>query len=156
MTHMRQLPPMAWASSARGSGGGFSNVLPWQPTAATVLRDEAAQKEAQMALSNMAKLRLRAPQLYMSNSMQIQTLDSNFAVRYSDNDGVIAVERWYPRRHVLVTVANLGPAPVTLDLSSLYYGGRVVVSYPKQQTDYMPFRGLHLQPGQAFVVELDK
>jgi hypothetical protein len=76
--------------------------------------------------------------------------------RYSDKDGVIAVERWYPRRHVLVTIANLGPAEVVLDLSSIYYGGKVIVSYPEQRTDYIPFRDLHLMPGQALVVELDK
>lgn len=78
--------------------------------------------------------------------------------RYSDKGGVIALERWFPRRHVLVTLANLGPHKVQRDLSSLYYGGRVVVGHPaiSQQGHYISFRALILESGETLVIELDK
>lgn len=78
LKHMRQLPPMAWASSR-----GFTahDVLPWLPTAATLLQEDGA-REARLTIASMAALRIRAPQLYMTLiHIAGETAATNFLIR---------------------------------------------------------------------------
>lgn len=69
---------------------------------------------------------------------------------------MIVVERWYPRRNSYVFVANFGNVTRTKDLSSLYYGGHVVVGPNHRINRDVYFKELTVPPGEAFVIKLDK
>lgn len=71
-------------------------------------------------------------------------------------DEMIIIERWYPRRNTYVFVANLGMHSQTKDLSSLYYGGHVVVGPEHKLNRNIYFKELTIPPGEAFVIKLDK
>lgn len=66
------------------------------------------------------------------------------------------IERWYPRRHTYVLVANLGTQTQTKDLSSLYYGGRAVVGSEHKMHELIYFKQVTINPGEAFIIKLDK
>jgi hypothetical protein len=79
--------------------------------------------------------------------------------RYEDKEtGVIAVQRWFQRRHKIVTVANLGTSAAFADLSPYYYGGRVIISYPHTHMQGLDIkmRDLMLQAGEVLVMQVDK
>lgn len=69
---------------------------------------------------------------------------------------MLVVERWYPRRNSYVFVANFGNETRTKDLSSLYYGGHVVVGPDYRLNRNVYFKELVVPPGEAFVIKLDK
>lgn len=69
---------------------------------------------------------------------------------------MIVVERWYPRRNTYILIANLGNTSQTKDLSSLYYGGQVVVGPASQLNEEIYFKELTIAPGEAFVAKLEK
>jgi len=69
---------------------------------------------------------------------------------------MIVIERWYPRRNSYVFVANFGNKTCIKDLSSLYYGGHVVVGPSYRMNRDVYFKKLIVPPGEAFVIKLDK
>lgn len=71
-------------------------------------------------------------------------------------DEMIVIERWYPRRNSYVFVANFGNEMRVKDLSSLYYGGHVVVGPSYRLNRDVYFKKLTVSPGEAFVIKLDK
>lgn len=75
--------------------------------------------------------------------------------RYT-KDEIVVIERWYPRRNSYVFVANLGNSSKLKDLSSLYYGGHVVVGPANRLNQDVFFKELNVPPGEAFVIKLDK
>jgi len=79
--------------------------------------------------------------------------------RFEDDEtGVIAVQRWFQRRHKIVTIANLGNSAASADLSSYYYGGRVLISYPHTHMQGLDIKMRHLtlQAGEVLVMQVDK
>ena len=69
---------------------------------------------------------------------------------------MIIIERWYPRRNTYVFVSNLGVHTQTKDLSTIYYGGHVVVGPEYKLSRDIYFKELTIPPGEAFIIKLDK
>lgn len=53
-------------------------------------------------------------------------------------------------------VGNFGSVNRTKDLSSLYYGGHVVVGTLSKVNHTVYFKEVGVLPGEAFVIKLDK
>jgi len=83
--------------------------------------------------------------------------NNNYVFRVAAED-VAVVERFYPRRHRYLTLANLSATRnVTVDLSSTYFGGRVLVASPAGAlSGYVRLDRLQLQPRHGLVLLLDK
>ncbi|XP_059471343.1 4F2 cell-surface antigen heavy chain-like [Neocloeon triangulifer] len=158
LQHLRQLPPMLWANSNQNRFAD-PNVLPWMPSGDALLKNTDAQR-AQAAISKMAILRKYSPQLYMTNrTIGMPRGAKNFVIKYESNvTGVIAVQRWFQRRHKIVTIANLGYSAAAPDMSSYYYGGKVLIAYPHThlQGQDIKMRRLPLQAGEVLVMQVDK
>lgn len=91
---------------------------------------------------------------YDSND-HLQSRSHNYICRVLANSTVV-VERFYPRRHRYLVVSNLGPRNVTHDLSNTYFGGQALVSSTGSKRGYIRLQQLHMQPGEAVVLLLDK
>ncbi|CAB3365556.1 Hypothetical predicted protein [Cloeon dipterum] len=158
LQHLRQLPPMPWAYSNQNKFTDH-NVLPWMPSGEALLKNSDAQK-AQTAVAKMAVLRKYSPQMYMTNhTIGMPRGSKNFVIKYENAEtGVIVVQRWYQRRHKVVTIANLGQNAISPDLSSYYHGGKVLIAYPnaRLQGQDITMRQLSLVAGEVLVLQVDK
>ena len=79
----------------------------------------------------------------------------NYLCKVLDNDTVV-VERFYPRRHRYLLIANLGSKNVSHDLSNTWYGGKTLVSSTGNKMGYVELNQLHLLPGEGLLLLLDK
>lgn len=151
LPHVHNLAPLFWdkidSSEDKFSSG---NVMPWLP-GPTVLPKTSLTG----TVAEMAKLRIRTTQIYVNAVYKDTQVTTNCDIRYTA-DELIVIERWYPRRNSHVLVANLGKETLTKDLSSLYYGGHVVVGSANRFGRDVYFKGLTIAPGEAFVIKLDK
>ncbi|XP_066591158.1 maltase A2-like isoform X2 [Prorops nasuta] len=151
LQHVHNLAPMYWGKE-EGSDDMFSStsVVPWLPTAAKPLETNLIG-----SIAEMAKLRKDTTPIYVNAVTKDNQASANCDVRYTE-DEIIILERWYPRRNTYVFVANLGNVTQVKDLSSLYYGGHVVVGPKERMNRDVYFRELIVTPGEAFVIKLDK
>ncbi|XP_024881069.1 maltase A2-like isoform X2 [Temnothorax curvispinosus] len=151
LAHVHNLVPMYWEKDD-GPGISFSpsGVTAWLPEAGKPM--ETSLKNT---VTKMAKLRMEATPIYVKAVLRESQSTANCDVRYVE-DEMIVIERWYPRRNSYVFVANFGNETRIKDLSSLYYGGHVVVGPSYRMNRNVYFKELTVPPGEAFVIKLDK
>ncbi|XP_077255725.1 alpha-amylase 3 isoform X1 [Temnothorax americanus] len=151
LAHVHNLVPMYWEKDD-GPGSSFSpsGVTAWLPEAGKPM--ETSLKNT---VTKMAKLRMEATPIYVKAVLRESQSTANCDVRYVE-DEMIVIERWYPRRNSYVFVANFGNETRIKDLSSLYYGGHVVVGPSYRMNRNVYFKELTVPPGEAFVIKLDK
>ncbi|XP_071558729.1 alpha-amylase 3 isoform X1 [Temnothorax nylanderi] len=151
LAHVHNLVPMYWEKDD-GPDSSFSpsGVTAWLPEAGKPM--ETSLKNT---VTKMAKLRMEATPIYVKAVLRENQSTANCDVRYVE-DEMIVIERWYPRRNSYVFVANFGNETRIKDLSSLYYGGHVVVGPSYRMNRNVYFKELTVPPGEAFVIKLDK
>lgn len=148
--HVHQVPPMNWD---RHNGTGFTQSihLPWIPYS----EGDKNTAATEIILANMTRLRNDAPSIYMTSVWKENESLINYAFRYVDGN-LIVMERSYPRRNAYIVVYNAGKEDVRNDLSSIYYGGEVMVDTKGNSGIYVTFNNFTLNSGEAYVVKLDK
>lgn len=151
LAHVHNLAPMYWEKKD-GLDDKFASVgvTAWLPEATKPLETSLIGTVAEMA-----RLRSATPTIYVKAIRKDAEVNANCDIRYT-KDEIIVIERWYPRRNSYVFVANLGNGTKMKDLSSLYYGGRVVVGATTRLNQDVYFKELNVPPGEAFVIKLDK
>ncbi|XP_014488636.1 PREDICTED: probable maltase [Dinoponera quadriceps] len=151
LAHVHNLVPMYWERKD-GSDSRFSSagVTTWLPEAG-----KPVETSLTGAIPKMTRLRTETTTIYVKAVFRESQVAANCDVRYAE-DEMIVVERWYPRRNSYVFVANFGNETRTKDLSSLYYGGHVVVGSDYRLNRNVYFKELVVMPGEAFVIKLDK
>ncbi|KAL7286491.1 hypothetical protein TKK_0019228 [Trichogramma kaykai] len=151
LAHLSHLVPMRW-DNQNENDQAFTKALknPWIPASA-----KPADSNLTGLLSKMSELRSKTTTIYVKAILKNKEAIANGDVRYSANE-IIVIERWYPRRNTYVFVANLGVGTQTKDLSTLYYGGHVVVGSDNKLEQNIYFRELTIPAGEAFVIKLDK
>ncbi|XP_018019777.1 uncharacterized protein LOC108676237 [Hyalella azteca] len=149
---------MAWSGS---NEAGFSSHPPWLALGGLhkSYNVEALRLSSIASVSALAAHKRTEPPLYINGLFNFEgdyhpTHASNLKVRYVDDD-LLILERFYPRRRQYLVVANLGHNAVTRDLSHYYYGGEVVAS-SHNNSGYIEFRNLQLEPSEVLVCVLDK
>ncbi|XP_043682385.1 maltase A2-like isoform X1 [Vespula pensylvanica] len=151
LAHLHNLAPMYWEKKD-GLDDKFASVgvTAWLPEASKPLETSLIG-----TIAEMAKLRSDTPTIYVKAISKDSDVMANCDIRYT-KDEIIVIERWYPRRNSYVFVANLGNGSKLKDLSSLYYGGHVVVGPANRLNQDVFFKELNVPPGEAFVIKLDK
>ncbi|KAL1139481.1 hypothetical protein AAG570_006465 [Ranatra chinensis] len=150
LEHAHSLVPMQWTRITSGIGFTHGSQLPWLPMSKASLPLNSVEIIAAMSL-----LRDDNPPIYMHALWTNNKLQPNTAIRYADNY-VLCIERTYPRRHAFLLAVNFGKNTAIKDLSSIYYGGVVVLDNLGKVGRYIKFQDLTLQSGQVIVTKLDK
>lgn len=149
LKHIHQLAVMAWGPNERQFAS--RDVLPWMHGLST----SSAFLQRKL-IAQMVELRDRSPAIYINTIVKDGIIKANAEVKYS-KQGIMVIQRWYPRRNSFVVVTNLGREKFSADLSKMYYGGRVVVgprANSKANTN-ISFKDISLWPGESVVIELD-
>lgn len=111
-------------------------------------------------LGLFSSIRADAVPLYVNavlkfDNLVLESRSSNYLLRILGDSSVV-IERYYPRRHRYLFIANLGPNNVTHDLSNTYFGGQTLVSSSGTKHDYVKLDRLSLVPGEGLLLLLDK
>ncbi|XP_020287809.1 maltase A2-like isoform X2 [Pseudomyrmex gracilis] len=151
LAHVHNLVPMYWEKKDN-SDSSFSpmGITTWLPEAR-----KPTETMLKGAITQMTRLRTETTPIYVKAVLRENQITANCDVRYAEDD-MIVIERWYPRRNSYVFVANFGNETRKKDLSSLYYGGYVVVGPKYRINRDVYFKELTVLPGEAFVIKLDK
>ncbi|XP_037959760.1 neutral and basic amino acid transport protein rBAT-like isoform X2 [Teleopsis dalmanni] len=143
--HLHHLPTMQYHNTTQQFTS--REILPWLPKSASL------KFEHFEIISQMIKLRDRSPSIYKNAICKPETTLPNTQIRRSHDD-ILVVERVYPRRNSFVSVSNFGKKRVTMDMTSMYYSG--VVMLQKSQKDKIYFSDFEIGPLETIVVKLDK
>ncbi|XP_075235638.1 alpha-amylase 3-like isoform X2 [Lycorma delicatula] len=150
ISHVHSLAPMKWSSSTDGiKSFTHSRMLPWMPEA-KVYGPSSGQK----VISILSNIRDNNPSIYMHAIWKERVLNSNSAIRYLD-DNLILLERSYPRRNTYIILSNVGKSRTVKDLSSIFFGGQVMVDHEGKSGYSITFHKLILNPGEFYVIKLD-
>lgn len=143
--HLHHLSPMAWKSGDRQ----FTDRthLPWLPQGAAQHFDHIDH------ITDLIQLRKRSPTIYQNGVCKKDHMEPNTSVKYSRND-ILVVERWYPRRQTFVAISNFGDQRVTLDLSSMFYGGEVMAG--RYKSERVLFNEFEIGAVETVIIRLDK
>uniref|UniRef100_A0A182K387 Glycosyl hydrolase family 13 catalytic domain-containing protein n=1 Tax=Anopheles christyi TaxID=43041 RepID=A0A182K387_9DIPT len=144
--HLHHLAAMVWDNAqnqftSRGS-------LPWLPRSAS-----ASLHHLDYVIEAIA-LRKRSPSIYQKAVVKEEQTLPNTDVKSNQNE-ILIIQRWYPRRNSFATIANLGPKRVSLDLTAMFYSGEIVAgSSLKHERVY--FDRFEINPLETIVVKLHK
>ncbi|XP_073824526.1 amino acid transporter heavy chain SLC3A1-like [Musca autumnalis] len=143
--HLHHLSTMQWPENSTQQ---FTNreTLPWLPNAPT------ANFNYLTVVSRMIQLRDRSPSIYKNAICKTETVLPNTAIRRSDDD-ILIIERLYPRRNAFASISNFGQKQLTLDMSSNFYSG-VVMLHDSSEKIY--FSDFQIGPAESIIVRLDK
>lgn len=142
--HLHHLSTMAWMSEKKFTD---RNHLPWVPPGATQHFDFIDQ------ITDLIQLRKRSPTIYQNGVCKKDHMEPNTSIKYSSDD-ILVVERWYPRRQTFVAICNFSPSRITLDLSSKFYGGEVVVG--RFKSERVIFNEFEIGGAETIIIRLDK
>lgn len=142
--HLHHLSTMAWKSDRKFTD---RNHLPWVPTSATQHFEYIEQ------ITDLIQLRKRSPTIYQNGVCKKDHMEPNTSIKYS-SDHLLAVDRWFPRRQTFVAISNFSPRHVTLDLSSRFYGGEVVVG--RYKSERVIFKEFEIGGVETVIIRLDK
>ena len=125
----------------------------WDSHSATCL------SESVKTLGRMNQIRQQSVPLYTNKPPGCRKEPSTAKVNnyiYRSIGNTTLLERFYPRRHRYLTVVNLQASNVTVDLSTSYYGGQVLLSSSGAKQGYMQLNALQLEPNEGLLLLLDK
>ncbi|XP_013113563.2 alpha-amylase 3 isoform X1 [Stomoxys calcitrans] len=143
--HLHHLSTMQWPLNFTQQ---FTTreTLPWLPKSSGTSFDDYT------LVSRMIALRDRSPSIYKNAICKGDTVLPNTAIRRSGDD-ILIVERIYPRRNTFVSVSNFGQIRVTLDMTSKFYSGIVMLH---GNNDKIYFSDFQIGPTESIIVRLDK
>ncbi|XP_031351912.1 4F2 cell-surface antigen heavy chain-like isoform X2 [Photinus pyralis] len=148
LEHLHQLSAMAWEAPNRPFTR--KGILPWMHSHPMPIN--FAQLEI---ISKMVSLRVTSPSIYVNAINKDGLNKANAEIKYKEND-LLVIQRWFPRRKSYVVVSNLGFVHISADLSTLLYGGQVVVGpTASSKIETLSFKEISLWPGESVVVLLD-
>lgn len=143
------LVQMSFASNEKKSNG--MSILPWNPK--SVLEPKYDYLDI---IKNLTRFRLNTPTIYLRAIFKDGNVLKNMAIRETE-ENLVVIERWYPRRNTCVFVGNLGRDSITTDLSSMFYGGKIVAGTNLTLIgQLLYFEKVTFPPYSAIVIKLDK
>lgn len=142
--HLHHLSAMIWNSSVQ-----FTNreTLPWLPRGASVALHNFHE------IAKMIELRDMSPSIYQNAIIKEQKTLSNININHGENN-ILIIERWYPRRNSFASITNFGSNTVSMDLTSMFYSGEVMIGSTRDEKVY--FSEFEIGPMQTIIVKLDK
>lgn len=144
--HLHHLPTMPFTD--QGVKLAASQILPWLPKSATF------STEHLQYIIDACTLRKDSPTLFMNAINKDGTgVHGNTHIRANKND-LLIVERTYPRRRTMVSITNFGMEDLTLDISTFYYSGQLVLG-PTKGTKVF-FNNFKIAAMETVIVKLDK
>lgn len=105
-------------------------------------------------ISQMIKLRDISPSIYKNIIKKKEKYESNTSAFYPENGNILILMRWYPRRNTFVSISNFGNKQTTLDLTSYFYSGQIMIGGTPHEKVY--FDQFRIGPSQTIVIKLDK
>lgn len=144
--HLHHLKPMTWNTPE--SHFMPHESLPWVPSGTNVSFVNFD------TIANMIALRNLSPSIYKNVIKKNGKIESNTLAVYNARNDLLIVSRWYPRRNRFVSISNFGVEKRTVDLSSFFYSGEIMVGDAKHQHIY--FDQFEIDPIKTIVVKLDK
>uniref|UniRef100_A0A1A9W5C9 Glycosyl hydrolase family 13 catalytic domain-containing protein n=1 Tax=Glossina brevipalpis TaxID=37001 RepID=A0A1A9W5C9_9MUSC len=143
--HLHHLAIMRWSFN---DSLKFSNreTLPWLPKSPDVDFHQLQYIKKMIALRN------RSPSIYKNAICKSDAVLQNTAIRRSYDD-ILIIERVYPRRNSFVSISNFGRKDVTMDMTSLYYSGLVMLNNSDQKIYFSDFK---INAQETIIVRLDK
>ncbi|GAB6031045.1 hypothetical protein CHUAL_007859 [Chamberlinius hualienensis] len=82
-----------------------------------------------------------------------QFVTANYRIRLWQS-GVLVLERFYPRWNSVVVLVNLNETAQQLDISSLFYQGKVVITTHQKAGEYVVFNNVKLRSGEVLITEI--
>ncbi|XP_058057830.1 neutral and basic amino acid transport protein rBAT-like [Anopheles bellator] len=144
--HLHHLAGMVWDSAQNQFTS--RGTLPWLPRSAS-----ASLHHLDYVIEAIA-LRRRSPSIYLNAVVKEQQVLPNADVKSNQND-ILIVQRWYPRRNSFAAIANLGPKRISLDLTAMFYSGEIIAgSSLKHERVY--FDRFEISPLETIIVKLHK
>lgn len=144
--HAHYLKPMAWNTPE--SHFVPREPMPWVPSGANVSLTNFD------TIAHMIALRYLSPSIYKNVIKKNGKIESNTQAVFNERGNVLILSRWYPRRNRFVSISNFGEKKVTLDLSSYFYSGEIMVG--DAQHEHIFFDRFEIDPIKTIVVKLDK
>jgi glycosidase len=144
--HLHHLPTMPFTDqSAKFTA---SQILPWLPKSASVSYEHLEY------VIDACALRHRSPALFMNSVRKDDNeIHGNTHIR-ANKDDLLIIERTYPRRNTIVSITNLGMDNLSLDISTFYYSGELVLG-PAKKTKVF-FNNFKIAAMETVIVKLDK
>ncbi|KAJ6649806.1 4F2 cell-surface antigen heavy chain [Pseudolycoriella hygida] len=142
--HLHHLSTMEFNSSRQFTN---RNTLPWLPRGAAVSFDHIE------FVADMISLRESSPSIYQNVIRKTSKPERNTSVKFSRND-LLILERWYPRRRSFVSITNFSDKKLSLDLSTMFYSGEIVIGKLKGQR--VLFSEFEVGPIETIIIRLDK
>lgn len=107
-------------------------------------------------IKNLIKVRVTTPTIYLRAIFKEGVMQPNVEIRQTEED-LIVIERWYPRRNACVFVGNLGSKTITADLSTMFYGGKVIAGTNSSLIgQVLYFEKVTFSPNSAIIVKMEK
>lgn len=141
--HLHHLSTMQWNSSYQFTS---HNTLPWLPRGAVSFGNIDL-------IAEMIALRDESPSIYQNVVNKTTKSERNTSVKFAEGD-LLILERWYPRRRSFVSVTNLKNQKLSVDISSLFYGGEIVIG--ERKGEKILFSEFEIGGMETIVIRLDK
>lgn len=142
--HMHHLPAMAWNTVPQIT----ERDIPSSNRTIQLNQDDFN------IISKMISLRDISPSIYKNIIKKKGKNDSNTSAMYHENGDILILMRWYPRRNTFASISNFGNKEVTLDLSSHFYSGQVMIGGEGDEKIF--FNQFKIGPVQTLIVRLDR
>lgn len=142
---LHHVPPMTYKDQSTFTP---RSTLPWLPLSASVSYQHFQY------VTDAIELRKRTPPLYKNAvSKDGNAAHGNIHVRANKND-LLIIERTYPRRNTFISITNLGIEALTIDISTLYYSGELVIGPAKRSKVF--FSDFKIRALETVMIRLDK
>ncbi|XP_076037082.1 uncharacterized protein LOC143032005 isoform X4 [Oratosquilla oratoria] len=158
-----KVEPHNWTSIMQWTDqkfAGFSTTDPWKSLSpGWDFNNVYNHNHTIEPVRQMIKLRQEKVPIYVNGIFNYEgdyhpTKSTNYKMRIA-RDGLVVLDRFYPRRHQYAVISNLSPQLLDADISHLYYGGAVAVSSHDKE-GYLIFKNVTLAPGEGLLCILDK
>ncbi|XP_068632492.1 amino acid transporter heavy chain SLC3A1-like isoform X2 [Battus philenor] len=102
------------------------------------------------------EIRTNTPTIYLRAIYKEGGMLKNMEIRKTVQN-LVVIERWFPRRNSCVFIGNFGNAPITIDLSTMFYGGTVIASTNNSLIgEVLYFDHVTFSPFSAMILKLEK
>lgn len=144
--HLHNAPTMTFTEQSVK----FTNLqsLPWLPKSSSISFDHFDY------IMEACAMRKRNPSLFMNSVNKDNNAAHKNTHLRANKDDLLIIERTYPRRNTMVSITNLGPDTISLDISAFYYCGELVLGPAKRSKVY--FNNFKIAALETIIVKLDK
>ncbi|ETN65031.1 hypothetical protein AND_003203 [Anopheles darlingi] len=145
--HLHHLAGMVWDSAQNQFTS--RGTLPWLPRSAS-----ASLHHLDYVIEAIA-LRKRSPSIYLNAVVKEDKVLPNADIKSNQND-ILIVQRWYPRRNSFAAIANLGQKRISLDLTAMFYSGEIIAGSAALKHERVYFDRFEISPLETIIVKLHK